>query len=176
VRTEFDTTITKFKWRYSFSDSGRLDAGLTAGLSTFLLKISLEGEATLHIDGEEQGELVEADEGEQFLAPIPLIGFYVHYAFTPRVIMRVGADALDLSIGEHTGRVLETELLAELYASDLAGTAWAWPPRTSSTAGKWTTNDWMSATASQVSWPTSLTFFEPADRAYDPLVVPLPNG
>lgn len=77
--------------------------------------------ATLHIDGEEQGELVEADEGQQFLAPIPLIGFYVHYAFTPRVIMRVGADALDLSIGEHTGRVLETEFLTEFYVSDLAG-------------------------------------------------------
>jgi len=72
VRTEFRTTMTKFKWRYSLSNSGRLDAGLTAGLSTFRLAIALEGEATLHIDGEEQGELVEATEGQQFLAPVPL--------------------------------------------------------------------------------------------------------
>jgi len=35
--------------------------------------------------------------------------------------MRVSADALDLSFGEHAGRVLESNFLMELYVSDLAG-------------------------------------------------------
>ena len=121
IRTEFRTTMVKFKWKYSLSNSRRLDAGLSAGLSTFALALSLEGEATLDIDGEAQGELAEAAEGQQFLAPVPLIGFYLNYAFTPRIIIRVGADALDLSFAEHRGRVLESNFLMEFYVSDLAG-------------------------------------------------------
>jgi len=116
VRTELQTNLFSFKWKYSFSDSGRLDAGLSAGLSTFDIAASLSG------NGEVNGSQVAgATEGAAFVAPVPLIGFWVDYAFTPRWIVRASAEAIDLSIGSNEGRVLQTLFSAEYYVTKLVG-------------------------------------------------------
>jgi len=116
VTTGLRTNLFSVKWKYSFSDSGRLDAGLSAGLSTFEIDASLSGQGT--INGVPKAG---ATEGAAFVAPVPLIGFWVDYAFSPRWIMRASAESIDLSIGSNKGRVLQTQFSAEYYVSKLVG-------------------------------------------------------
>jgi hypothetical protein len=120
IDSRLRTSLFRFKWKYSFSDGGRLDAGLSAGLSTFGIEASLSGEGSVD-DGMGGTVLRGTTEGATFIAPVPLIGFWVDYAFSPRWIVRTSAESIDLSIGANSGRVLETEFTAEYYVSRLVG-------------------------------------------------------
>ena len=109
VSTSLTTNIYKLKWKYDFSDSGRLNAGFTAGLSTFELGLRLEGEARL--EGAPGNEWIEGVvEGADGIAPVPVIGFYLEYAMSPRWILRASTEAMDLSLGSQSGRVLQSNL------------------------------------------------------------------
>jgi hypothetical protein len=120
VTSKLDTRIFKIRWKYDFSDSERLNAGFSAGLSTFQLGLKLEGEARLE---DETGELwVDGVvEGASAIAPVPVIGFYLEYALSPRWVLRFDSDAMDLNLGSQSGRLLETSVAVEYVASDLVG-------------------------------------------------------
>lgn len=120
VATELDTRVFKLIYRYDFSDMDRLNAGFLAGLSTFDLGATLSGEARLESDtGDEWIEGVV--EGASAVAPVPVIGFFLDYAVSPRWVVRFGADVVDLSISEHRGRVLEADFTVEYAVTDLFG-------------------------------------------------------
>lgn len=118
VETELDTTLYALTYRYDFSDTDRLNAGFIAGLSTFDLGLKLEGEARLESDeGEEWVEGVV--EGASAVAPVPVFGFFLDYALSPRWIVRFQADLIELSLGGHEGRVVEADFAIEYGVSDL---------------------------------------------------------
>lgn len=120
VETELDTRVFKLVYRYDFSDMDRLNAGFLAGLSTFDLGARLSGEARLESDtGDEWIEGVV--EGASFVAPLPVVGFFLDYAVSPRWVIRFSADVVDLSISTHSGRVLEADFSFEYAVSDLLG-------------------------------------------------------
>jgi len=118
VTSELTTNIYRLKWKYDFSDSGRLNTGFSAGLSTFDLGLRLTGEARLEDDtGDEWVEGVV--EGAEAIAPVPVIGFYLDYALSPRWILRFSTDAMDLSIGAQSGRVFQSHFGFQYCFSDL---------------------------------------------------------
>ncbi len=118
VQTELRTRVYKLTYRYDFSDTDRLNAGFAVGLSTFDLGLTLSGEARLESDeGEEWVEGVV--EGASAIAPVPVIGFYLDYALSPRWIVRFQADLIELSLGAHEGRVVEADFAIEYGISDL---------------------------------------------------------
>lgn len=120
VDTEFDTRIFRLKYRYDFADSGRLNAGFSVGLSTLDLALSLEGEARL--DDDQGSEWVSGVvEGAEILAPVPVVGFFIDYAISPRWVVRFRTEAIDLTLGDHSGRVLQTDFGFEYLFSDLFG-------------------------------------------------------
>jgi hypothetical protein len=120
VGTELDTRIFKLTWRYDFSDMDRLNAGFVAGLSTFDLGITLSGEARLETSaGDEWIEGVV--EGASAVAPVPVFGFFLDYALSPRWVLRFGADLIDLSISSYSGRVLESDFAVEYTVTDWFG-------------------------------------------------------
>lgn len=120
VDTAFDTRVFKLSYRYDFSDLDRLNAGFLAGLSTFDLGASLSGEARLeNADGDDWVEGVV--EGASFVAPVPVVGFFLDYAVSPRWVIRFNADAVDLSISTHSGRVLAADFSVEYAVCDLFG-------------------------------------------------------
>ncbi len=122
IATKFDMRVIRLKWKYDFSDSGRLNAGISAGLSTLDLGIALEGEARLEDD--ESNEWVKgAVSSAHVIAPVPVIGFYLDYALSPRWVLRLNTEAIDLDLGQHSGRVLHTEFSFEYLFSDLFGIA-----------------------------------------------------
>jgi hypothetical protein len=120
VSSELDTRIFRLMWAYDFSESDRLQAGVLAGLSTFDLGLKLEGEARLE-DGEGEEWVEGVVEGADAVAPVPVLGFYLGYALTSRGILRLEADLIDLSIGSHSGRVLEASFSYEHSFSKLVG-------------------------------------------------------
>jgi hypothetical protein len=120
VATDLETTSVRLIWRYDFSDSDRLNAGFLAGLSTFDLGLTLSGEARLESDaGDEWVEGIV--EGASVLAPIPVVGFFLDYALSPRWVLRFDAAVIDLSIGSHEGRVLEAGFNLEYVATPWLG-------------------------------------------------------
>ena len=120
VDTTLDTRVFKLTYRYDFSDMDRLNAGFLAGLSTFDLGVTLSGEARLESDtGDEWVEGVV--EGASFVAPVPVVGFFLDYAVSPSWVIRFSADVVDLSISTHSGRVLEADFSIEYAVSDLFG-------------------------------------------------------
>jgi hypothetical protein len=120
VSTELVTRLLKLIWSYDFSDSDRLNAGISAGLSTFDLGVTLEGEARLESDeGEEWVEGIV--EGADAIAPVPVIGFFLDYALSPRWVLSFRADAMNLSIGDHRGRVVDTDFSIEYGVSRVVG-------------------------------------------------------
>lgn len=120
VASRLDTRIFKLKWKYDLSYSQRLNAGFTLGLSTFDLGLTLSGEARLEDDtGEEWIEGVA--EGASVVAPVPVIGFFLGYAISPRWVVGFAAEATDLDLGSHKGRVLQTEVRLEYAVSDVVG-------------------------------------------------------
>ena len=120
VATDLETTSVRLIWRYDFSDMERLNAGFLAGLSTFDLGLTLSGEARLESDdGDEWVEGIV--EGANFIAPIPVVGFFLDYALSPRWVLRFDVDLVDLSIGPHEGRVLEAGLNLEYVATPWLG-------------------------------------------------------
>lgn len=120
VESTFDFSSAQARWRYDFSDSGRLDSGLSLGLSTFWVSVALAGEGRLENDDETQwveGVVEEAD----VLAPIPVVGFFMDYGITPRWTLRVEASAMNLDVSDHSGRVVETGLGIEYLIRDVVG-------------------------------------------------------
>jgi hypothetical protein len=120
VSSELDTRIVNLKWMYDFSDSDRLNAGFVAGLSTFDIGLTLRGEARLESDEGDEW-VTGVVEGADVVAPVPVLGFFVEYAMSPRFLVRFGTEALDLSLGDHRGRVLQTDLALEYAVNDLFG-------------------------------------------------------
>jgi len=120
IDTRLDTRIVRFRWEDDVSDSRRLDAGLSAGLSTFEIGVGLRGAGVIVDDDGPRFE-DEAEEGSDFIAPVPVIGFYLDYAFTPRSILRASAESIELSVSQNRGRVVTTEIALEYSVSRLVG-------------------------------------------------------
>lgn len=118
VRSELDTRIFKLTYRYDFSDTDRLNAGFVVGLSTFDLGLTLSGEARLESsEGEEWVEGVV--EGASAIAPVPVFGFFLEYALSPRWITRFQADLIELSVSDYGGRVIEADFAIEYGVTDV---------------------------------------------------------
>jgi hypothetical protein len=120
VTTDLTTRIFKLTWRYDFSDMDRLNAGFLLGLSTFDIGLTLSGEARLETSS--GGQWVEGVvEGASAVAPVPVVGFFLDYALSPRWVLRFGADVIDLSISTYRGRVLETDFSFEYAVTEWFG-------------------------------------------------------
>jgi len=120
VSSRLDTRIYKLKWKYDFSDSDRLDAGFSVGLSTYEIGLTLSGEARLESDtGSDWVQGVV--EGADVVAPVPVIGFFLDYGLSPKAVLRFSTDAIDFNVANNRGRVLETRLSFEYGFNDLIG-------------------------------------------------------
>jgi hypothetical protein len=122
IRTEFDTSWFRLAYKYSMVNNRRAEAGITAGLSTYQFKLGLEGEATfVDPNGAASGAIVIDTFEESIFAPVPTFGFFLTYAMRPRLLFKLNANLLDLSLGDLEGTVLDTSIGVEWYFSEHAG-------------------------------------------------------
>jgi hypothetical protein len=120
VESEFLTRMFKATYRYTFVNNGRTEAGFNAGLSTYKFGLRIAGEATIN-DGTGQEEVVFDEAETSIIAPVPTFGMFVTHAFKPRLILRMRAEFFDISVGDYTGRVVDTQVLLDYFVSRRVG-------------------------------------------------------
>jgi hypothetical protein len=112
VDTEFDTGLVRVDWRYSLFSTDRGEAGFLVGLSAYQFDLAFEGIGTLTSGGMGGSTEFFATE-EEFLAPLPTVGFFLQYALGRSWLMRAEASWLDLEVGDLEGQVTQTHLSFE---------------------------------------------------------------
>jgi hypothetical protein len=121
VDTRLASLLFQLTYRYSFINNGRVEAGIGGGLSTYRYDVEFEGEGTVIKNDGEQEELSSAGAGADFIAPIPTIAFFIHYAITPRLIFRTSFNYLDVGIDKYAGQILDSRLVFDYFFSKNVG-------------------------------------------------------
>jgi hypothetical protein len=120
LATKFGTSMFRVKWKYNVAEGDRLAAGFGLGLSTFAIDLGLNG--SIEVDDGSGGQVLRtAEEGGDFIAPVPLIGMWIDYAIMPRLLVRASVEAVSFSISGNSGRVLDSAFLLEYYFTRLFG-------------------------------------------------------
>lgn len=120
LSTEFGTSMFRVKWKYNVAEGDRLAAGFGLGLSTFAINLGLEGQ--IEVDDGNGGQLLRsAQEGSDFIAPVPLVGMWIDYAIMARLIVRASVEAVSFSVSGNSGRVLDSAFFLEYYFTRLFG-------------------------------------------------------
>lgn len=114
VDSEFDVRVFKAAYRHSLVNNGKTEAGFSAGLSTYWFDLLLDGEATIE-EGRQTVEQVRTE--TDILAPVPIVGMFIHHAITPKWILRMRAQFFDLDVGDLAGRLVDTEITFDYFFS-----------------------------------------------------------
>lgn len=97
VTSEFNSDIMRLSGAYSFIKDAQMEAGFALGLHSTDFKISIAAAGI----GSDTGEV---------LAPLPTLGFYGAYAFTPKWLLSGRVDIFSLDYGDYEGQLINATL------------------------------------------------------------------
>ncbi|RZU02509.1 outer membrane protein with beta-barrel domain [Rivibacter subsaxonicus] len=101
LHSEFDSSIYRLTAGYSFLKSQDAELGVSLGLHITDFMVSLEGTSNVGIAFDR--------EAKDALAPLPTLGLYGSYAFSPAFGVRARADYLSLKYQDYDGKLLNFE-------------------------------------------------------------------
>lgn len=104
IGSGFDTKVYRAAIGYSFIKRENLELGAALGLHVTQFKVSLDGQGS--IGGASATSQVRKRDA---LAPMPTLGVYGAYRFTPRLMAGARVDYLSLDVGDYDGRLINTE-------------------------------------------------------------------
>jgi len=120
--SRFNMLVLGAVYRYSFINDGRVEAGITAGVTAFDFGIGIRGEVTVIPDNPDDSPREEqGSEEHDVLAPVPAVGMFINYAFTPKLVFRAGAQFLTLDVAEWEGWFIDTHITVEYFFSEHVG-------------------------------------------------------
>ena len=100
LKADTSVSVSRLFVGYSFVQSKQLEVGAGLGLHLMDFETELSGQATVN------GTVVSNSvSNTETLAPLPNLGFYAAYAFTPKVIVRGRADWLSVDTGDFSGSI-----------------------------------------------------------------------
>jgi hypothetical protein len=103
LQSNFDTNIYRAALGYDIYSGDRGRFGLAIGLHATSFNMGITGQAT------SGGSTTQTQaRKEDFLAPLPTIGAFGTYQFTPKVIFNARLDWLGLTIGDYGGHIVNT--------------------------------------------------------------------
>jgi len=105
VASTFVNQVATLEYQYSFINNGKTEAGISAGLAVYKYELALAGEVVID-DDPDQTEF--RSESVDVIAPVPSFGFFINQALTKDLILEIKTSFIDLSFGEHNGRVFST--------------------------------------------------------------------
>ena len=117
ISSMLNMDIYKLNYAYSFYHSKEVELSLAAGLHMMDIETGLQGDANVNNGG--NVEYVNGD--TTFLAPLPVIGFRVDYAVTPRFHIAGAIDYFGISIDQYSGSFVDLLINAEYQAFDNFG-------------------------------------------------------
>ncbi len=114
LNSSFGNQVGTFTYQYSFTNTKKTEAGVSAGLGFYKYSLDLNGRYILDQDPslEEFGR-----RSEQVLAPVPTIGFFLNYAIRHNLILDLKTSFISLSIGAHEGRIFNNAASLTWYFS-----------------------------------------------------------
>ncbi len=120
VQTEFDADSTKIFYKYAFQNTGRLRAGIGAGLSVFDYRMDFSGDGEVD-DGSGSISFKSTTVSETILAPIPSLMLFIDFALTKRMILRTHAGFFRVDVGDIEGRLIETRFTLDYFFTQHIG-------------------------------------------------------
>jgi hypothetical protein len=96
VTTDFSNDIVNLAYRYSFVRNENIEAGVSIGVSAFLLDASLSAEG--------EGGMVSTA-AEDFIAPIPVIGLDVDIPLGRDWYVKAGGSYFDIGVDDWEGKL-----------------------------------------------------------------------
>lgn len=102
LSSNFDSSIYQLAVGYSFIQSTEAELGVAVGLHITDFKLALASAGTVNVAANA--------EAKDALAPLPTLGIYGNYAFSPAFGVRARADLLSLKYGDYDGSLTNVEL------------------------------------------------------------------
>jgi hypothetical protein len=102
VRSEFNFSVIRGQYSYSFFQDDRMD--LSAGIGLYVMPIELQLETA-----------TERVADEAFIAPLPTLYLEGDFAITPKLFLKAGYGILYLKIGDFKGAILDSRLALEYH-------------------------------------------------------------
>jgi len=114
VDSSLDFDFLQLYYHWSAINNGKTEAGFAFGLSTYRIEASISGQGTVNGNGEENFR-EHAEQSEDVVAPIPVVGLFINYAFTPDLILMANANFFRIDVGDVAGRVISSQASLDWY-------------------------------------------------------------
>jgi hypothetical protein len=114
IDSSMDLDFLQLYYRWSAINNGKTEAGFSFGLSTYKIKASFSGEGTVDQNGESSYRQ-SAKESEDVVAPIPVVGLFINYAFTPNLILMANANFFRIDVSGVSGSVVSSQASLDWY-------------------------------------------------------------
>lgn len=98
VQTSFDVDIYETTYAYSFFQDDRFDLSARAGLYMMPIRTSIKATG-----------LLETQQSQNFTAPLPVLGYRMDIALTPKWAIRTGTQVFYLEYKSFQGSLLQTQ-------------------------------------------------------------------
>lgn len=116
VESDFDFRVGKVAYAYSLIQNDQWDAALSLGVTAIQLRAAIEGEVFVG-----NQSLNAGTETKKTIAPIPVLGGRVWYAFADNWTARLKGDIFKLDIGKYEGSLYDAELALDYDLTDAFG-------------------------------------------------------
>lgn len=110
VNGNFKTQVFKLAYKYSIVNNGRVEAGISGGLSVLDLEASIAATATVGGTG---GGAERAE--ESFIAPVPVIGAHVNVTLHPKWFVRTSWEYFNASADTIEAKLSDAKITFDYY-------------------------------------------------------------
>ncbi len=117
ISSSFDTKVYRAVVGYAFLQRDNFELGAALGLHVTQFKVTLQGQGHIGNATTATNEVRKRDA----LAPLPTLGLYGAYAFTPKLTANARVDYLSLKVGDYDGRLTNTEARLSYRVFDNVG-------------------------------------------------------
>jgi len=113
VAGEFNTRVAKLAYKYSIVNNGKIEAGISAGLSILDLETSLAASGTVGNGGGTTGAAERAE--ESFIAPVPVLGAHLNVTMHPNWFFRASWEYFDAGAQDIDARLIDAKVTFDYY-------------------------------------------------------------
>jgi hypothetical protein len=114
VHATFDSRLYGIGYRYSFLNDGRVETGVTTGISTFQYELSLDGQASL-ADGSGGGTTQLRHNSSNILAPIPSVGIFTSCALRQTLVLYGAMSVFMVDVGSVSGHMIDGRFMLHYF-------------------------------------------------------------
>jgi len=104
VKTDFDVSVLRGSYAYSFFKNEHFDLGVAGGLYGLKIKFKMDSDVL--------GKVEETD----FTVPLPVVGLRGNFALTPKWFIRQSVDYFYINIGDYEGQLVDLNVALEWNA------------------------------------------------------------